>query len=256
MMGVGVDIGKHVDHCAIMGVNLRPRVYDPNLPDPPAMDAGYLKRPRKIIHEYQVTLMERPPLGTKYQLVEDRVVDIMKMPAFLDESRLLVDLGEVGDVVYENWRDRHFLNPIGIRIVGGNSVNRSEEGFNVGKARLLSPLMNVFSTRRIRFAKANPYAEGLTDRQRLIRREYDRLKRVIMKELQDITLEFTKKGNMTLEARGSDHDDMVLALAMVVWYFEHIYRQLFDEGEYDNPAEPRRRARDDSWNPLWDGEDF
>jgi hypothetical protein len=262
MFGLGVDIGKHADPCAIIGVQLRPRIVDPNLPDAPAMDAGYMRRPSKLIYEYQVNLMERPDLGTNYSKVELRIVDIMKTPAYLDETRLIVDLGEVGDAIFERWRDVHQLDPLGIRFTSGNTVTRTEQGYNVPKTQLIAPLMNVFASRRIRFARMNeedirrPGADGMppTEIQVAIRREYVRLKKIIQKELQGISMDFTKKGNMTIgdRQRGDGHFDMVMALSMPVWYFEHIYKQHFAEGQVTDKKQQEHR----NWNPLWDGEEL
>lgn len=247
MWGVGVDLGKHQDPTAIIVVERVPRIFDPNLPNLPAQDVGILKKPRKIIQTYVVRHMARPILGTDYSVIENQVVDLMASPQLLDETRLIVDLGNVGEAVFERWNEVHGLAPLGIRIAAGSRQSppsRTSEGYIVSKANLISPLMLVFSTRRLKFSKFDPVKQP----------EQARLAKIIANELVNFKLDFTPKGNMLFEARQGEHDDLVLALAMVIWYFEKTYKDIFDEGDLDDQVAKRSKQALD-YNPLWDDED-
>lgn len=234
---VGVDIGQHRDATAIIGVEYAPRIIDPNLKDPRAQDAHFMRRPLKTINEYTVRLMERPDIGTDYATVIERVRQIMQSPQLLHEARLVVDLGNVGDALWEEW-NRMRLSPIGIRFTSGKEVARSTQGYNVPKQDLVGRLMLVFSSRRIRFASFDAERHP----------EQMRLKRRMIKELSEFQLKHTPRGNPVYEAASGGYDDMVMALSMAVWFCERTYPAgIADE----RLVEPERKPYD----PLWDDDD-
>lgn len=52
-------------------------------------------------------------------------------------------------------------------------------------------------------------------------------------ELQNFRVNFTAIGNMTFAARVGTHDDLVLAVAIALWYAEHRTRQGIMVSEFD-----------------------
>jgi hypothetical protein len=233
--GVGVDIGKHTDHSAIMVVELVPRIIDPNLNNPRVDDEHFMRRPVKRIHEYIVRYMERLDIGTDYVVLRDKVAEICGWKELLGESRLVVDVGNAGDALWEDW-ERMRLRPVGIRIKPAGEATSSPSGYNVAKVDLVGILMRVFSSKRIRFASFDEKKHP----------ESARLKKVMIKELTDFRMKHTPRGNATYEARSGEHDDMTMALAVVLWYMEKAFAPLLgNEGVIDE------RDTKPEYDPLW-----
>lgn len=235
MWAVGVDIGKHMDPSAIIGVELVPEMIDPNLGDPRAQDAHYMRKPVKLINRYHVRYMERPDLGTDYGTLLSKVNAIMNTPELRGESRLIVDIGNVGDALWEEW-NRQGLAPIGIRFTAGDRETVSPQGYNVPKIDMITRMMLVFARKRILFGSFDPERYP----------EYERLKRVIARELQNLRASYTARGHVQIEAPSGEHDDMVMALAMVLWWFERTYTpSRTEEGYVDERSH-------DTYDPLYD----
>ena len=95
------------------------------------------------------------------------------------------------------------LSPIGIWITAGATSNQTSYGYTVPKEELISSLQMVLSTNRLKFSdQLDP-----------------ELVAQLRHEFQHFTEKKTKNLGTTYEAwRESDHDDMVLSLAMNIWW--------------------------------------
>ena len=152
---------------------------------------------------YEMPHLERPPLGTSYPAIIDRLKDlIVRLPAH-ERLKILVDRTGCGRPVVDLMR-KEKLQIVPITITAGGSVTGSAYGgYNVPKRELVSNLAIQFQADRLKISRALPEAAQLIE------------------ELQNFKMKITLAGNDTYEAwRESDHDDLVLAAAMAAWYGE------------------------------------
>jgi hypothetical protein len=163
--------------------------------------------------EYRLRHLERPPLGTSYVDVVERILELLGSLAKLDKELVLaVDTTGVGRPVadmlkrhLEKWLEtnRHVRLTTGwITITGGDSVTKAEGGgLRVPKRDLASAPLVLMQNGQLKIAAEMPLAETLR------------------KEL----LSFKVKINISTaydsyEAwREGDHDDLVLAVALACW---------------------------------------
>ncbi len=217
---IGLDLGKQRDYSAAV-VTERVQV----IVSPQAVpDAAYEVDERLVVDTYHVRHIQRWPLGTPYGAVVDDVADLMRTPEFRRRAVLLFDATGVGGAVGDMFSKAHRADRMGdyrprsVTLTGGFSRDlpaddRSERGTAVHKGDLVSRLVALFESERIKLPLGLPLADALE------------------KELRAFTLKQTKAGALTFEAkRESDHDDLVIALALSVWY-----RHRHDEPRYLSP---------------------
>jgi len=212
VMLIGVDLGQQRDYTAISvtervavetGRQVKEERYDSSL-------ESYFAAPvPEVAAEYRVRHLERPPLGTPYTKVVDRVVELVKKIG--GEPALVVDATGVGRPVTDMlWKTLSaeltgtttVVTPCNVTITGGDSVTRSPDGgFRVPKRDLVSAALVLMQNERLKIAEALE------------------LKETLVREL----LAFRVKINIatahdSYEAwREGDHDDLVLSVALACW---------------------------------------
>jgi hypothetical protein len=194
---VGLDLGQSADYTALAVVQ---SVKERN-------DDGQLKTFLHLRH------LERYPLRTSYTTIADGVVGVMRSEALntdeYDPARhriakpkveLLVDKTGVGRGVTDILRERG-LRFTGIVIHGGESTHKTDGAYHVPKKDLVAALEVPFDTGRLKIA------EGLA------------LWGVLKEELQNFRRKQNPKtSHVSFEHwRDSEHDDLVLAVAMASW---------------------------------------
>jgi hypothetical protein len=154
---------------------------------------------------YHVRHLERPARGTRYPAVVARVRELLATPPLSRGTPLVIDKTGVGMAVADLFAAAG-MRPHAITITGGEEVIK--EGTyhtKVPKREVVGNLVAVFQTGRLKIAAG--LAEGET--------------------LVDELVNFKVKVNL---ATGHDsyegwregmHDDLVLAVALAVWYGEH-----------------------------------
>ena len=194
---LSVDLGQMNDPTAIS--ILEERLEESFKQSP--MDVRHGTRgERKITRVYALRHLERPPLRTTYDQIVDKVKALIETPALRGNAELIIDATGVGRPVLD-MMVRAGLSPIGITITGGRTVSQDEDGYHVPKRDLASALQVAFASRRMKLAAGLPLAAEF------------------MKELEAFRVKITKAGTDTYEAwRETDHDDIVLSVAMGVWY--------------------------------------
>lgn len=131
------------------------------------------------------------------------VIRALKLPAFNSESTgtmLVLDQSGIGRAVYDIFCQRG-VYPIGITVTAGNSVSH-DDGLHVGKALIYGKFLAAFDYGRVQINPDLPI--------------YEELKH----ELLAFRAEFSKRGNAIFEAEEGEHDDLVTALALPVYYME------------------------------------
>lgn len=181
-----IDLGQSTDYSAFAAVDLTRR-----------QGGG------KLVAHHAVRGLRRWPLGTAYHTIADELRLRFGAPP-LAGCTLLVDVTGVGAAVYEIFKKagiRAVLRPV--LITAGHQVTPKAGGWHVPKRELAGALVAAFQARRVGIAAGLPEAEALA------------------RELANFRVKVTPAGNETFEAlREGDKDDLVLAVAMAVWYGE------------------------------------
>ena len=210
---VGVDLGQQRDYTAI---SITERVLMPTgefNKEPYYSNFYGGTRWRSVEQgrpEYRVRHLERPPLGTRYTEIVERVVELVTQ---LGGGRpvLAVDATGVGRPVIDMLRKRMreelkgtdtSVDNCTVTITGGDSVTKNPDGgLRVPKRDLISATLVLLQNGQLKIA------EGLA------------LRETLVKEL----LNFRVKINIatahdSYEAwREGDHDDLVLSVALACW---------------------------------------
>lgn len=148
--------------------------------------------------EYHVRHLERFPLGTTYTDQVQRVIGIMQR---IPGTTLIIDQTGVGRAVYDLFK-KSGLSPIGVSIHGGDRATHDGGVWKVPKRDLVAALTVAFQNGELKIASSLPEASTL------------------IKELQNFRVKIDPKtAHDSYEAwREGDHDDLVLAVALAVWY--------------------------------------
>ena len=207
-----MDLGQTIDPTAIsvMEITSRREVVDVHfLATPPGPEApktwygqdGRLKEPRR--HRSDRRSAPRAfPLRTDYTAQVAYVSSLLRRPPLPPDTALVLDQTGVERPVV-NMFQQAGLHPIGVTITGGDSATQSSyrpEEWRVAKLLLVSKLQAALHSGELRIAKALPEA------------------RVLVRELQDFRAQFTPTGYARFGAREGQHDDLVLALAIGIWW--------------------------------------
>lgn len=217
---IGVDLGQAQDYTAI--TITEKTLIEKEISALPGQDAERVYDTR-----YFLRFIERPALGTAYPDIVNRVKGICDNPDIRRDFNLIVDSTGVGKPVIDMLR-REGLYPIPILITGGTQVVEDPMGgYHVPKRDLAYALQVVFQARRIQIA------DGLKDAD------------TFALELQNFRVKIDKRtAHDSYEAwREGEHDDIVLSVAMAVWYGEK------DHGSYFSVVD-RLEEQADDYDPL------
>lgn len=203
---VGVDLGKLQDYTAI---SVLVRIEDETLPRGTGDGFRPLRpheAPRRHFKEYQLRHVERLPLGTAYRRVAERARELAAKAAAETGApvRTAIDFTGVGVPVFEMMQEEGIRPLAGISIHGGDSVSRDGPVYRVPKRDLVAVLQVHLQNGTLAFAEGLKHAPELK------------------RELQNFKAKINiATGHDSYEAwREGDHDDLVLALAIGVWYAE------------------------------------
>ena len=191
MFVIGLDLGQKQDYTAVAVIlkEARPK-------DKPML---YLRH------------LERYALGTPYGEQMDRVGALLeKIKGLTNQARsrqpeLIVDATGVGVGVVEMLKERG-LRYRAVSITAGISETRGAGGtYHVPKRNLVSRAVAPFEGKRLKIARSMLLVDEL------------------VKELQNFKVKVNlQTAHDSYEAwRESDHDDLVLALALACWWAEH-----------------------------------
>jgi hypothetical protein len=146
---------------------------------------------------YRIGHLERLPLKTPYPAQVARIQYIVRhLPR---DASLVVDFTGVGRGIYDMLVDAG-LSPVGVTLTSGFSTNWSGDTVTVPKSTLVSKLVA-----RLHGGELFVH-ESLKDWP------------VLRRELLNFRSQVTQGGTETWNARSGEHDDLVLALGLCVWY--------------------------------------
>lgn len=154
---------------------------------------------------YHLRHLERPQLGTSYGGIVSLVAARMAHPSLLG-APLIIDRTGVGRPVVEMFREAG-LAPVAVTITGGQQAKQDPDNWrdwSVPKRDLVGALQVLFQSGRLKVAAGLPLAATFT------------------KELLNFKMKINlQTGHDSYEAwREGQHDDLVLAVALAVWYAE------------------------------------
>ncbi|MHC1600402.1 MAG: hypothetical protein ACXQS5_06260 [Candidatus Methanospirareceae archaeon] len=216
-----VDLGTMQDFTAISVLERVPRKMPADkLPDDPSLGAP------RYTAVYVMRHLERLPLGLDYPTIVEKIKGMLSHEKLARQSNLIIDATGAGLPILQMMQQAG-LAPIGVNITGGGMVTARDAGYNVPKAELVSALNLVFQSRRIKIPVAL------------------RLKAEFLKELERFKVTMNNTGVNTYEsAVASVHDDLVLSVAMGIWYAEKTEGHTYFAGNrnakartMDNPLE-------------------
>ncbi len=153
--------------------------------------------------QYHTRHVERFPLGTTYPEIIDKLEERINA-VNISNYMVLPDATGVGRPVVDLMRKRK-IRTVPIMITGGEKELFDPElgGWKVPKRILVSNLQVLLQGGQLKFAEGMMHADTL------------------IHELLNFKIKITAKATDTYEAwREGDHDDLVLSLAMAVWYAE------------------------------------
>src|SRR5215211_8219924 len=222
MRYVGVDLGQQRDFTAI-SVTEKVLLLTGDYNREPYFDWDSQVNRRRRVEvskpEYRVRHLERPPLGTSYVDVVERILELLE--ALGDREMVLaVDTTGVGRPVADmlkarlnEWLEKHpqvHITTAWITITGGDSVTKVEGGgLRAPKRDLASAPLLLMQNRQLKIAESLQLAS------------------VLKGELLNFKVKFNiATGHDSYEAwREGDHDDLVLAVAMACWCGERYLRK-------------------------------
>jgi hypothetical protein len=152
---------------------------------------------------YHLRYLERIALGTPYPAIVDRVYELLKSAALCGSPTLVTDATGVGLPVVDLLHKRG-ISPVAVTITGGSNVSGRSDVFRVPKRILISALVRLFETGRLKIADGIPSSTEL------------------VQELLDFKVRINPRTrHESYEAgRRDSHDDIVLAVALACWYGE------------------------------------
>lgn len=158
---------------------------------------------------FHCTYLERLPLKSSYpEIVETVSIATRRYP--ITEARsidLVIDATGVGRSVYDQFvRAKLKAHLTGIQITAGNEVTFGNPYTNTPKKELVGAVQTCLQPNlqtgvpRLKFASDVPDLE------------------VLRNEIQNFNAERSETGHASFGAREGEHDDLVLALAIGLWY--------------------------------------
>ena len=201
---MGLDLGQAQDYTAIVIVERVRRVVSETKEAPIGSGSGSGSGQNEPLDEYHLRYCERLPRGTSYQDVTVHVKDLFRR--FEDDGSskrvtLIVDATGIGRPVIDSLK-ADGLMPVPITVTGGQNVNHDDTGWRVPKRDLVSSAKVLLGKRQLKMAKGMPLVDTL------------------IRELENFHVKINiATGHDTYEAwKENDHDDLVFALSIAVWW--------------------------------------
>jgi hypothetical protein len=161
-----------------------------------------------IEERFDVLHAERMRLGSSYPEVVDHVIEVLARPPLRDVCHLVIDESGVGRAVGDMF-DAAGLRAARISITAGTDSAKQDghpRRWNVAKSLLISGVDARLHSGELRFAAELSEASALAD------------------ELKDFRRHLTAAGRATFQARTGKHDDLVLAVAIALWWTNERHR--------------------------------
>lgn len=179
---MGVDLGKKNDYTALCVIQKTTSLNEDD-------------------STYEVCYLRRYTLGTSYPDIVRSVCELLKKHPLNTGCEIVVDATGVGTPVVDMMREER-LSVKAVWISGGNKVTEKGDDFTVPKRELIGTLQILLEQGKLKIASKLKDAH------------------ILIKELKNFKVKInTKTAHDSYEAwRESDHDDLVLSVAIACWY--------------------------------------
>jgi len=186
---IGVDLGQAQDYTAICVLE---RI---------VKGEGILGHDRMGERLYRLHSIERPPRGTEYPKIIDRLIALYRSPQLEGYKKAVaIDYTGLGRPVFDMMRAAGFRRSLNaISITGGSDATYNGGHYNVPKRDLVSGLQIMLHSGSLQIAKGIKEADALID------------------ELQNFQTHISAAGHDTYGGRSGVHDDIVLSVSMAAW---------------------------------------
>ena len=181
---MGLDLGQAADYTAIV-------VLEHHRADVPGAQTTYHLRHIERL------------LGRSYPEIVTRVQTLLAQPPLKGQSRLVADATGCGRPVIDLLGQAK-LNPVPVTIHGGDQVHRDGRYFRTPKRDLVGALQVCLQTERLKIAEQLPLAATLVQELLAFR----------------VKIDPATAHDSYAAWREKDHDDLVLATALGIWYWE------------------------------------
>jgi len=185
---------------------------------------------------YHVRHLERVR-NIPYPVIVDKVAEIMQSAALKDQASLVVDQTGVGAAVVDLFKQAN-LDPVGVLIHGGDRESNEGSTWRVPKRDLVAVLQVLLQAGRLKISRRLPLAE------------------VLQAELLNfrVKIDPATAHDSYSAWREQDHDDLVLSVALAVWWAEQSSPSEVGWGIsrlFGSEARARRTSRE--LGPGWAG---
>lgn len=219
---LGLDLGKISDYTALVAAE--PVVAHGERPKL-VLGSDGMVRPESW-QEHHVRHIWRPPLGTSYREITAQIKGKLNAVPQWHRCRLVVDSTGVGVAVVEMLQAElpSWVELIPAMITSGSAApSQDARGvWHVAKRDLVSVLQRWLGERRWKVSSGVDHAKLLSD------------------EIRNFKLKISQSGHDTYEAaREGEHDDIVLAAALALWWQDYC-----DRGEEHRPLPPGHPLED------------
>lgn len=211
---VGIDLGTMNDFTAVSVIRKHRAgtgVFD--VVDVPISNGeAFEKRVERTETEYHLVHLERY-LGDPYTKIVESIEKIAERPE-LRGSKTIVDCTGVGRPVVDQMIEKGLKNVVPVTITGGDSVTEARVNgrreYRVPKRDLVGVTQVLLENRRFKILSSLPLRDEL------------------VREMQNFRVKLNAEtGHASYEHwRSQDHDDLVLAVALSLWYGERKKRTL------------------------------
>jgi hypothetical protein len=155
---------------------------------------------QNIEEHFDVVHAERVTLGTPYPDVVAHVRDVLSRPPLRDRCHLVIDESGVGRAVGDMFTTAG-LRPVRVAITAGvDAVKQDTLRWSVAKSLLISGVDARLHSGELRFAAELGEAHTLAE------------------EMKDFRRRVGAAGRATYQARTGRRDDLVLAVAIALWW--------------------------------------
>ena len=150
---------------------------------------------------FDVRYLRRLPLGLSYVAQVEEIRRLLSRPPLQQGCEFLIDETGVGRAVGDIF-DNAGMRPIRISITAGEvRTSKGTRRWHVPKGTLISALDARLHTQELRFAADLTEAGAMQE------------------ELKDFRRSVSAAGRYSYDARTGKHDDLVLAVAIGLWFF-------------------------------------
>lgn len=202
---VSVDLGQAHDYTAVSILEVTSRLElvrrDPAIVCPHDLDVARAKYPAGLAGagRIDVRYLERLPLRMLYPAQIEIIAALLRRPPLHRGVKLVVDATGVGRPVVDLFR-RAGLRPIAVTITAGDSEAREGDDYRVAKSLLVSRTLSLLHAGELNISPRLALAQTLAN------------------EFQDFRAVYNDTGYVRFSHREGAHDDLVLSVALGVWW--------------------------------------